>query len=523
MPPVRKKPAAAKPKAAAPEGKGSAPSLWGKGEYISPVAVDAHLFEKSTLISTSGQLWTASGPLLTGELVGKIHDVFIDDQGLSLCVEVLFIEYPLVVEFLSRDAADTDQFLVWIHFCKEVPCMEVGARENRLHVQSIRKIPPDHPTSHLEALTGRKVESRGQEGVRDPGAVALQALARDMGFTGEHPPALPPAMQSTTQPSLEGPLYPVAAQPGVNEPLKGRKLLQQTLQSRILQKSSSASGDAAASSTLPLPLLTSSLPALDGTERERKHRKKKKKKRSWNSSSDSSADTSTSSSLADAQGKFRRLAQAKPGKLFMAGYREMYRLLNEKHGAGLVGPSDSSLDPLMVRYFHLILSKQGLGPRGDREVLTLCSAIDAILSGGIPGCLDILMQRIKALEATAGEELPWSVASHLEVVQDRRPTTLSRREREMAVKQQLKDLRVNKLLARQQEVVTSRRRSRSRSPFPPGRVSALSKNPDSGEARKVTFSEETKQSTSSSTKPTPQNDRKPWWNRHRRPPNQSSK
>ena len=203
MPPVLKKPAAAKPKAVAPQSKSLTSELWVKGELISPVAADAQLFAKTTLVSTSGTLWTPSGPLLTGEVVGKVHEVLVDGPDLAVCIEALFIEYPLVVEYLAREAFEAHQFLVWIHFCKDDPCMDRGARESRLHVRSIRRAQSDHPTGHLTPLPEGKAEERDRGGARDPGAAALQALARDLGFTGEQMPAPPAVVHDVSQPSLE--------------------------------------------------------------------------------------------------------------------------------------------------------------------------------------------------------------------------------------------------------------------------------------------------------------------------------
>ena len=174
------------------------------------------------------------------------------------------------------------------------------------------------------------------------------------------------------------------------------------------------------------------------------------------------------------------------------------------------------LQPLMVRYFHLVMDKSKLGARGGREVLTLRSVMDALLLGETPKALDILMQRLKALEATSMEDLPWAVASHLEVVDPAKPSTISRKERELAFRQQLKDVRVGELLSRHQsQSSNARTRSRSRSPFvshhpDPSPLPAVEK----GEARKVTFSTSAQQPKPPETRRSAFQ-KKNWWGKQK--------
>ena len=258
-------------------------------------------------------------------------------------------------------------------------------------------------------------------------------------------------------------------------------------------------------------------------KKKKKKKKKAKKKKDRESSSSSSGSTSSSEELGDTKSKFSQLADDKPGKLFLGGYREMMRLLNERVGASAPADGSVELHPIFVRYYHLVVDKAKIGPRNDREILTLFTVMDALMAGNVPRALDTLMQRTKSIEAATSDALPWVVASHLELVDQSRPSTLSRREREIAIREQMREQKVDALMMKQRSTklntsAPSRVRDRSRSPVNTAPTGDSPRPLQEGESpRKVTFNEALNTKSGGDFRPSALATKKQsWWDRRDR-------
>ena len=135
------------------------------------------------------------------------------------------------------------------------------------------------------------------------------------------------------------------------------------------------------------------------------------------------------------------LSQARPGELFADGVKQIKERLSTLFG-------DEALEregrrPLM--FYHEVLLRQTLTTElkkpVDREMRTLASALDMLLSGDLSRAGDILIQRYKALEESAVSG-HWDLATELEAVAHRETTLTSDQERHRAAALQLKKVRL---------------------------------------------------------------------------------
>lgn len=106
------------------------------------------------------------------------------------------------------------------------------------------------------------------------------------------------------------------------------------------------------------------------------------------------------------------------------------------------------IKPLCVAYYRQHLQRKASGPMA-RELLTLASAIDAIVRGKISGGLDILCQRMKATEMVCTGS-HWTVAQKVEVLPTDSATLTKRPELSNAQKEAYAESKV-KFLASQPE------------------------------------------------------------------------
>ena len=82
--------------------------------------------------------------------------------------------------------------------------------------------------------------------------------------------------------------------------------------------------------------------------------------------------------------------------------------------------------------------------RNGRELLTISTVLDYIMVGDIHAATDVLVQRFKAIES-ATHDSSWSVARHLELVPEIRVSTVSDRERELAIRQEAQQQKLRTL------------------------------------------------------------------------------
>ena len=90
---------------------------------------------------------------------------------------------------------------------------------------------------------------------------------------------------------------------------------------------------------------------------------------------------------------------------------EMNRLLVQHVGE----ESTETIKPILLRYLRLHVMAKSVAPAQKRELLTLGYAIDQLLQRNILGALDIMVQRVKAIELVLNGAT-WAVAQNIELV-----------------------------------------------------------------------------------------------------------
>lgn len=153
------------------------------------------------------------------------------------------------------------------------------------------------------------------------------------------------------------------------------------------------------------------------SQKARRAVKKRGKRSSDSSSGGSSGSTEDMGPEAGEEGVFqqeskvRLVAASQPGALAAQALTHMRGLLLSE-----IGHNDQPglLKACAVAYYRQCLQRRSTGP-AQRELLTICSAVDAAMSGNVAGCLDILLQRLKSAESTLSGT-HWSVSQRLEIL-----------------------------------------------------------------------------------------------------------
>ena len=189
---------------------------------------------------------------------------------------------------------------------------------------------------------------------------------------------------------------------------------------------------------------------LDPDPRKRNHMLKKaklviKKKRKRKSSSSSSKSTgskggssgsSTSQVMAaDVFGQTRtakRVASQCPGVLTATSVAAVQEQLLTVQGQ-LWEVDRKELPPLFLQYFQGQLSPK-MQPAMRREAVHVSYCLDLGLTGRIPELLDVLSQRLKALEGMASGK-HWSVMSQFELVPEEQGAVATQQETEAAARE----------------------------------------------------------------------------------------
>ena len=201
-------------------------------------------------------------------------------------------------------------------------------------------------------------------------------------------------------------------------PAPKRPRLSEVLNSRISTQSSSSPG--------PLPLLSSSSHIDENASQSeadlistliRLLRKNLKTR----SASDSDSGSESGEEAGGHSGRARQLNlmhthQKHPGRL-----AERVLKLMDLHVGDRVAPG-TKLGPIVLVYVNTImfaiLGRDKMGLRNSREALTLATAMDALLRGNAGGAMDVLAQRLKALERSIVDS-NWQVARWMELIPTR--------------------------------------------------------------------------------------------------------
>ena len=85
-----------------------------------------------------------------------------------------------------------------------------------------------------------------------------------------------------------------------------------------------------------------------------------------------------------------------------------------------------------------------IGVRNTRELVTLGECIDLLMSNELPRLGDVLMQRLKAVEASLSEG--WTVAAQQELIPGPKATLTAPAEKSFAAKQALQHQKLEELV-----------------------------------------------------------------------------
>ena len=175
-------------------------------------------------------------------------------------------------------------------------------------------------------------------------------------------------------------------------------------------------------------------------------RKRKRKRRSREEDSEDSNSSIKDSESDDWEdhNKIIRYSQKHPGRLSLMAMKEMGQLLNQVNGE----PESHQLRPIYAKFFHLILKPRLSASGPQREAATISRALDLLIQGNLPGLMDLLSQRFKAIEV-ASMHSSWKAAQHLELLPSERPSATSRAEQTVAAKEAREEARLSKLIAPQ--------------------------------------------------------------------------
>eukprot|EP00438_Fugacium_kawagutii_P003400 Skav225504 [mRNA] locus=scaffold1721:191894:193318:- [translate_table: standard] len=152
---------------------------------------------------------------------------------------------------------------------------------------------------------------------------------------------------------------------------------------------------------------------------------------SSSSSSESSATSVGDPSLFGAAGGVQLVGRRSPGTLLAAAEEEAAESLLTSEG-GIWDPSTGPLAPIFTRYYRAQLQTR-MAPAMAREALTLSVALDLGLRGRIAELLDLLGQRLKALELQA-QGTHYTVAQQSELVPKEAAAMTSQVEMQQAAK-----------------------------------------------------------------------------------------
>ena len=166
----------------------------------------------------------------------------------------------------------------------------------------------------------------------------------------------------------------------------------------------------------------------------------------------SSGSSSTSSSMkvdSDQEDLFPEEAQARhisrkcPGLLTRYAIKEARKRLMTAIGES---GGDHSPSPTFLKYYRQVFAHSGASTPMRREYLTLACCLDAILEGDVLKCLDIGVQRMKAVEQI-GQGVSPAIANRLEIIPPEFSTLATTEESRSAAEEQRREDRVRASLS----------------------------------------------------------------------------
>jgi len=136
-----------------------------------------------------------------------------------------------------------------------------------------------------------------------------------------------------------------------------------------------------------------------------------------------------------------------PGKLSKAALEKMEEYVGQRF-VGSELPAEQ-MRAIAVVYLNTVFfglhSPGSVGLRNAREMRTLCLAIDLLLTGQTPKALDVLFQRLKALERVVSDG-SWAAARWMELIPTGEALLVPRHEMTAAAKDELHERKLAAVL-----------------------------------------------------------------------------
>ena len=160
------------------------------------------------------------------------------------------------------------------------------------------------------------------------------------------------------------------------------------------------------------PILKNRRRVMKRARRAMRHRSKEESGSSSCTSTEGSSTGEDGEHLFEETHKIRRVAMKGPGALAAYTISNMSKSLLTQQGLP-VAEAEGAVPCIALQYHKQVLS-QRLSPPLARESLNLCSATDALLGGQVALGVDILLQRLKSIEAL-GAGQTWAASQKLEL------------------------------------------------------------------------------------------------------------
>lgn len=198
-------------------------------------------------------------------------------------------------------------------------------------------------------------------------------------------------------------------------------------------------------------------PKREGKKRRSKESEKKRRsggtrKRDRRSSSSSKSSNSQDDLYGHETSKYESLvekARRHPGRLLRSGLEQMAKFLAAR--AGSEGePEGSWRQQKVSAYLNQVLFNQhppsSIGMRNARELVTLAEGLDLLMEEDFARLGDLLMQRMKAVEASLSEG--WSVANYQELIPPPKATLTTDQERAFATRHAIQQKKLQDSVAK---------------------------------------------------------------------------
>jgi hypothetical protein len=184
------------------------------------------------------------------------------------------------------------------------------------------------------------------------------------------------------------------------------------------------------------------------SRRSRRSRSRDRERRRRRRSSSSESSSESDSLAVPGETRLQRTHRKHPGRLFRRVSKAVSSFL-EKSATMMEGDGEEKevTYPKFERYYRLVLSRRLENMRNRREAQVMTAVMDLLLRRQHVSALDMLAQRLLALEA-ADLQKSWAVAQHIELLAPENSTALSSSSLKEAGRAEVSALKLKQTLER---------------------------------------------------------------------------